>query len=145
MAVPFNQWHPFQRFASVAIGSLAFFVLLFWSASLGIRMAEEQLPESAKLPDGYPPGLSVVMGNGSNAVYLSSEPKALRDYFFTHRSSADRRQGDAEAVGIRRLFSDIEIRTLEQDADTVRVELMSGPLQGKVYWVHVSQLPPLAP
>lgn len=140
MAVPFNQWHIAQRIATIAIGGLAFFVLLFWSALYGIRMAEERLPESAKLPEGFPPGLTLMVAAGNDAIYLGLKPQAVRDYFFSNRTPATRRQGNAEALGLRRLFSEIEVRTLEQDADTVRVELLSGPLRGKVYWMHVSQL-----
>ena len=139
----FNQWHPGQRVATFAIGGLAFIALIITSALLGIHSAETRLPASASLPEGYPPGTRLLVGKEGEVLYLSDSAQSLRDYFFSYPTSPQRRRGDAETRGLRRLFTEIEIRTIEQDADTVRVELLSGPLQSKIYWVHVSQLPPL--
>ncbi|MCB1234133.1 MAG: hypothetical protein KDM91_03590 [Verrucomicrobiae bacterium] len=129
----------------LATGGVVFLAgLLTAAALLGVRAARRDLPDSAKKETRYPSGVTVLLGGGE-PVYFADEVRSLRNYYFAYPSAETRREGDAEARGVRRLFGEIEVRTLEQDADAVRVEILSGVLAGKVYWVHQSQLPPPPP
>ena len=125
-------------------GALLFSGALVGAAFWGTATAQRHLPESARQSIGYPLGVTVILTADTQPLYLAPEVRSLRDYFFAFQSPDERRAGDAEARGLRRIFSPIEVRTLRRDADGVEVVVLTGALSGKVYWVHVSQMPDLA-
>lgn len=131
-------------FLSVA-GGVVFSAALVGAAIWGAAAARRDLPESARQSIGYPLGVVVTLTAETQPLYLAPDVRSLRDYFFAFQTPDERRAGDAEARGLRRIFSPIEVRTLRRDADGIEVVVLTGALSGKVYWVHVSQLPDLSP
>ena len=84
----------------------------------------------------------VTLDASGEPLYLATEIQSLRDFFFAFQSPEDRRDGDAEARELRRVFDSLEVRILGRDADAVEVEVLAGPLAGVRAWLHQSQLPP---
>lgn len=120
---------------------------LIGSARLGTKAALAQLPESARLgfDDGPPIGVEVVLGEDGEPVFLAKSKVALRNFFFTHATVQARRSAETESTGLRRFVGGIRVRTVERDADLMKVRVLAGALNGGTYWLHLSQLPELDP
>ncbi|MCB1089476.1 MAG: hypothetical protein KDM63_20725, partial [Verrucomicrobiae bacterium] len=128
------------------IGGIAFLSSLAGAAWLGVESALRSLPESAA--GGHPHvaiGISVTIDGNGEPIHLAPDVQSLRDYYFAYQKPDARREGDAEARGLRRIFEPIEVKTLARDADAIQIEVISGPLSGVKAWVHSSQFPPVPP
>lgn len=130
----------------VVLGWLGFVAALAGAGWLGVASALRSLPEAAAgTGSGVPVGITVTVDGNGEPILLAGEVQALRDYYFSHRTPDSRREGDAEARGLRRIFEPIEVKTLARDADALEIEVVSGPLEGVRSWVHASQFPPIPP
>lgn len=131
-----------RRTLFLTVIGIAFAASLAGAAWLGVESALLTLPPSAKSPgEAFRIGTSVKIEGNGEPILLAREVQPLRDFFFAHRSAEARREGDAEARGIRRIFEPIEARILARDADTLKIAVATGSLAGAEYWVHVSQMP----
>lgn len=124
------------------VGGLVYLAALGLAAHWGVTEALRTLPESAGGPVSVPIGIVLTIDGNGEPIHLAGQVQDLRDYYFAHRTAEARREGDAEARGLRRVFEPIEVRTLGRDADAVEVEVVAGPLAGVKSWVHVSQVAP---
>ena len=137
VAKPF---HPAVRIGLTVLSVLAFLALLVGSARLGVVMALQDLPDSARHKKGYQAGLELRAGQDGGALYFAESVQALRDFYFRYPSEDARQKAEAESQGIRRVFGETKFRTIRQDADCLLVEVLSGPFTGE-FWFHQSQLP----
>jgi len=134
-----------RQIVIAVLGSVGFVAALVGAGWLGVASALRTLPESASDPMGVPVGITVMIDGNGEPILLAGEVQALRDYYFAHRTAESRREGDAEARGLRRIFEPIEVKTLARDADGLEIEVISGPLAGVRAWAHVSQFPEIPP
>lgn len=133
------------RASQILIGVVVFagFVsALFGAAWMGIRAAERSLPDNVLTPVFPQVGDVVTLDSSSEPLYLAPGVQELRDFFFAFQTAESRREGDAEARQLRRVFESLEVRILNRDADAIEVEVLSGPLAGVTAWVHQDQFPP---
>lgn len=128
-----------------AIIATAFLGALLGSAWLGVAAARRTLPEGLVAPTGPAVGEIVSLDATEEPLYLATSVQPLRDFFFSHQDADSRREGDAEARDLRRVFEGLEVRIVDRDADARQVEVIDGPLRGLRAWVHQSQLPPPVP
>lgn len=135
---------PRQILVGLAIFA-GFGAALFGAAWLGIAAARQSLPDSVLAPAGPAVGDLVNLDASGEPLYLAPGVQELRDFYFAFQSPAERREGDAEARDLRRVFESLEIRVLGRDADAIEIEVLSGPLAGVHAWVHESQFPPPPP
>lgn len=133
---------PTRRFLLSFAGGAAYLALLVGAAWLGVASARRSLPATLSGTGGYPAGVTVVLRASGEPIFLGEEVQGLRDFFFAHQNLEARRDGDAEARGLRRIFEPLEVKTLGRDADAVNIEIVTGPLTGVRGWVHLSQMPP---
>ncbi len=122
-------------------GVVLFLLMATLSSRLGIVMALHGLPPSAQVAPSYPLNEEVFVGSDESAVYFSESVQPLRDFYFSNPTQEARQTAEPLPDGILRLFGSAEVRPLEQDADAVRIKVLSGPLTGEEFWVHLSQLP----
>lgn len=133
------------RASQILIGVVVFAVFvsaLFGAAWMGIGAAKRSLPDSVLSPMGPQVGDVVTLDSSSEPLYLAPSVQELRDFFFAFQTAESRREGDAEARQLRRVFESLEVRILNRDADAIEVEVLSGPLAGVSAWVHQGQFPP---
>ena len=121
---------------------LAFLLAMFGAAWLGVFAAKRTLPDGVLVSPALAPGATVSLDTADEPIYLAPAVQPLRDFFFAYQSPEARRDGDAEARDLRRVFEELEVRILSRDADAYEVEVLSGPLSGTKAWVQESQLPP---
>ena len=124
-----------------SLGPVLFVLLVILMAKLGIAMARNDLPESAKRDTGYPVGVTVIAGRDGDPVFFAVSVQELRNFFFKYPDVEKRREADLESTRIRRIFGRVELSTLKSDADSVQVSIRTGPLADSVYWIHKTQLP----
>lgn len=134
-----------RRFLLAALGAAAFLAALVGAARWGVIAALATLPESAGARPGIAVGVTATVDGNGEPIHLAARVQDLRDYYFAHRSPEARREGDAEARGLRRIFEPLEVRTVARDADAVEIEVIAGPLAGVRAWMHASQFPAPVP
>lgn len=128
-----------------AVIAAAFLSALVGAAWLGVTAARRTLPEGLTPPAGPAVGEIVSLDASEEPLYLAASVQPLRDFFFSHQDADSRRDGDAEARDLRRVFEGLEVRIVDRDADALQVEVVAGPLAGLQAWVHQNQLPPPSP
>ncbi|MEZ5433195.1 MAG: hypothetical protein R3F31_18955 [Verrucomicrobiales bacterium] len=101
VAKPF---HPAVRIGLTVLSVLAFLALLVGSARLGVVMALQDLPDSARHKKGYQAGVELRAGQDGGALYFAESVQALRDFYFRYPSEDARQKAEAESQGIRRVF-----------------------------------------
>ena len=132
----------------IALGlviAVVFVGALFGAAWLGIAAAKRSLPDGVLNAGGPTMGQVLTLDTTREPLYLAPSVQGLRDFFFAFQSPEARRDGDAEARDLRRVFESLEVKILSQDADAYEIEVLDGPLAGVKAWVHRSQMPPPSP
>lgn len=114
---------------------------IYFSAKLGIRMAENRLSESEGGAASVTSSETVTLGRPGDPLYLAESPEALRRFFNRFPSPGERASADLSRFPIRRLSDAVEMTTIRAEADAVEVRVSSGAIAGAVYWIHHSQMP----
>jgi len=113
---------------------------IYTSGRFGVYMAKRKIlgPE----PSANVSNLgTVTLGSAGNPVYLGESSEILRDFFLEFTTPGERASADLAERGIRRLNSAVEMTAITENANAVKVKIVSGPISGTVYWVHHSQMP----
>lgn len=130
---------PFLRLLYVIV----FLFGIYFSGSLGIKMAKERLPQGSS--DGETtsssPGTEITLGATAEPVYLAESPEALRRFFTNFSSPGTRASADLSDLGIRRINAYLLATIRNAESDAVEVTINSGAIAGTVYWVHHTQIP----
>ncbi len=132
-----NIWLKLGKWVIVTI---LFTGALAGSAWTGISLAKKNLPPWVGEPSGFLRGDEVEIGAQGQMVYLSEENQKIKDFFNRYSSVEERLQADLDKFKVRRLTAAVKVKVKKQDAGTVSVEILSGPLNGEVFWMQVSQL-----
>ena len=137
MGKPGDIWLKLGKWLIVTVFFLA---ALAGSAWTGISLAKKNLPDWVAEETIYLKGDEVEIGMGGRMVYLAEENQKIKDFFNRHTTVDERFQADADKARVRRLTAGVKVRVKKQDAGTISVEVLSGPLNGESFWMQVSQL-----
>lgn len=117
-----------------------FVVALVGSAWTGISLAKKNLPDWVGEKLEVLRGDEVEIGVDGQMIYLAEENQKIKDFFNRYTTVEARLQADADKAQVRRLSAGMQVRVKKQDAGTLSIEVLSGPLNGEVFWMPVSQL-----
>ena len=117
-----------------------FLAALGGSAWLGVSLAKKNLPDWVGEKVEVLKGDEIVIGAEEQMIYLAEKNQHIKDFFYKYSKERDRLEADADKANVRRLSAQVKIRVKRRDAGTVSVEVLSGPLNGEVFWMPVSQL-----
>ena len=134
-----------SRIRQVVLGILAsacLLALLVGAAWLGIATAKKTLPEESLAPMGPETGETLTLGATEEPLYFAEDLQSLRDFYFSYPTVDARRDGDAEARNLRRIFENLEAQLRRTDGDGAEIEILDGPLSGLSGWIHIDQWTP---
>jgi len=134
---PGNKW---LKSTKCLCGLLLFVVALMGGAWTGISLAKKNLPDWVGEELGLLSGDEVVIGGDGPMVYLAEKNQDIKNFFNRYTTVNDRLQADVDKADVHRLSSEVKIRVKRRDAGTVSVEVLSGPLNGEIFWMSLSQL-----
>ncbi|MCF6313204.1 MAG: hypothetical protein L3J39_12210 [Verrucomicrobiales bacterium] len=137
MAKSGNIWIKAGSWIFLAAGLLA---VLLGSAWLGVSLAKKDLPEWVGKSDVVLRGEKVMIGGGGEAIYVAEKNQKIKDFFNKYKTVEKRAKADIDASRVRRLTAEVRVRVKRRDAGTASIEVLSGPLNGEVFWMPVSQL-----
>ena len=120
--------------------AVLFVAAMIGSALTGISLAKKTLPDWVGKEVGFLKGDKVEVGLEGQMIYLAEENQKIKDFFNRYTSDDDRLKADVDKAKVRRLTAGVKVRVKKQDAGPVSVEVLSGPLNGEAFWMHVSQL-----
>ena len=137
-----------SRIRQVVLGLLAgtcLLACLVGAAWLGIAAAKKTLPEEALAPSGPEAGEVLTLGATEEPLYLAEDLQSLRDFYFSYPTADARRDGDAEARNLRRIFENLQAKLRKTDGDGAEIEILDGPLAGVKGWIHLDQWKAVTP
>jgi len=118
--------------------SVLFFLGLYVSAKTGIRLAEERVP-----PGSVQPKSAVKIGDDLEAkgkfVFASTQLE-LRQYYFREETTAGTGIGNRGDADVFEFEGPIVMHTMGTDLNLVRVEIVTGPRVGELFWVRADSL-----
>lgn len=114
---------------------------IYGSMRLGIHMAGKRTDAGEDRGAAFTENSDIVLGRAGDPVYLADTPESLRQFFSEFATPGQRASADLTGRSIRRITSPMNMTTLRAEAESVEVEITSGPIAGSVYWIHHSQMP----
>ncbi len=125
----------------IVLLAMVFAVACFYSARTGVRLAKTEVPGKGAPVTKYAVGAEVTLGRSGKAIYVADTTERLRQFYLSHPDEISRTEADMRSVGVRRLYGQVEVKTLRSLSDAVQVRVISGSIAGAIYWIHLSQLP----
>lgn len=110
------------------------------SAWTGISLAKKNLPDWVGEESVFLRGDEMEIGMEGQMIYLAEENQKIKDFFNRYTTVDERLQADVDEAKVLRLTAGVKVRVKKQDAGTVSIEVLSGPLNGESFWMPVSQL-----
>lgn len=81
-----------------------------------------------------------MIGGEGQAIYVAEKNQEIKDFFNKYSTEAERAKADVDESDVRRLTAEVKVRLKRRDAGTASVEVLSGPLNGEIFWMPVNQL-----
>ncbi len=132
-----NKWIKGMKWLLVAV---LFVAALGGSAWLGVSLAKKNLPEWVAEKVEVLRGDEIVIGGDGQMVYLAEKNQSIKDFYHRYQTDGARLRADVDQAKVRRLSAEVNIRVKRWDAGTVSIEVLSGPLNGEVFWMPLQQL-----
>lgn len=122
------------------IVAVLFLAALGGSAWVGICLAKKNLPEWVGKKVDVLRGDEIMIGGEGRMIYLAEKNQSIKDFYIRYKTENARMNADIDEAKVRSLSAEVKIRVKRRDAGTVSIEVLSGPLNGEVFWMPLSQL-----
>lgn len=120
--------------------AVLFSAALGGSAWVGVLLAKKNLPAWVGDKVEVLRGEEIVIGGEGRMVYLAEKNQIIKDFYSKHKTEGARLKADVDEAKVLRLSAQVMIKVKRRDAGTVSIMVLSGPLNGEVFWMPVSQL-----